>query len=170
MTKKNVKTSGYVLVFISIVLSNTNQLSGQEKVSVSAGVGFPEALNIGTRYQLKQSQIGLSLGAWPSSGDWLFDWKSLVSLSGDYYYHFGGPSKYSDLPPWYGRIGLDYFRIGWESSIEHNLESHLRFGRDFYIDENSGISLDAGIGYLLKNATGFSQLIPALGICLFWKF
>lgn len=164
------KTLGHVLVFISIVLSNTNQLSGQEKVSISAGIGFPETLNIGTRYQLNQSQIGLSIGTWPSSGNWLFGWKSLVSLSGDFYYHFGGRSIYSDLAPWYGRIGLDYFRIGWESRIEHNLESHLRFGRDFYIDEKFGISLDAGIGYFLKNATGFSHLFPALGICLFQKF
>ena len=164
------KALGHVLVFISIVLSNTYQLSGQDKVSISAGVGFTETLNIGTRYQLKQSQIGLSIGTWPSPGGWLFGWKSLVSLSGDFYYHFGGPSKYSDLPPWYGRIGLDYLRIGWESDIEHNLESHLRFGRDFYVYENYGISLDAGIGYFLINATGLSQLLPVLGICFFWKF
>lgn len=164
------KAIGNVLVFILIVLSNTNQLRGQEKVTISFGVGFPETLNIGARYQLEQSQLGLSIGTWPSSGDWLFNWKSLVSLSGDFYYHFGCKSKYSDLPPWYGRIGLDYLRIGWESSIEHNLESHLRFGRDFYIYDNYGISLDAGIGYFIKNSTGLRQLLPVIGMCLFWKF
>jgi hypothetical protein len=45
----------------------------------------------------------------------------------------------------------------------------LRFGRDFYIFEDYGISLDAGIGYFIKNATGFAKLLPVLGICLFWK-
>jgi hypothetical protein len=167
--KNNVKTLSHSLVFVAILLFH-NQLSGQEKISISAGVGFSETLNIGMRYQLNQSQIGLSIGTWPPSGDWLFDWKSLVSLSGDFYYHFGGKSEYSDLSPWYVRIGLDYFRIGWESGTEHNLESHLRLGRDLYLSENSGISLDAGLAAFLKNETGFRQLLPALGICLFFKF
>ena len=44
-------------------------MSGQEKVNVSVGAGFLETLNIGLRYQINQSQLGLSIGTWPSVAD-----------------------------------------------------------------------------------------------------
>lgn len=144
---------------------------GQKNLNISGGVGFPETINIGIRYQIPdQSQIGLSIGTWPSPGGWLFNWKSLVSLTGDFYYHLGDSSKFSEMPPWYIRIGLNYLRIAYESGLENNLESHLRFGRDFYFSEDSGVSLDAGVGAFLKNETGFTKVLPALGLSFFYRF
>jgi hypothetical protein len=168
---KNIsKTLGSILMLISVILSGTNQLSGQDKVTVSAGAGFAETLNIGMRYQFHQSQIGFSIGTWPSSSSGFITWKSLVSLSGDYYFHLGDSTKFSSLHPWYVRVGLDYLRIGTESSISNNIDFHLRFGRDCYISTNSGISLDAGIAEFLKNDTGIRKPAPAFGFCLFFKF
>jgi hypothetical protein len=95
------KTIGYVLLFITVVFINTDQLFGQEKVNISVGVGFPEVINLGMRYQINQSQIGASIGWWPGNPDaFLFNWENILSFSGDYYYHFGGSSKFSDLRPW----------------------------------------------------------------------
>jgi len=147
---------------------------GQKKVNISGGVGFTETLNLGIRYQVfNKSQIGLSIGTWPSSNDWLFDWKSLISLSGDFFYHLGDSSEFSTLPPWYIRIGLDYIIIDWDdegSSIDNNLEFHLRFGRDFYFSEDLGVSLDAGVAFFLINETGFNSVLPSLGLSLFFRF
>jgi len=168
--KNNVKRLGRGIMFIMIVLSYANQLSGQDKVSISAGVGFLETMNVGVKYQINQSQIGLSIGTWfPSSNSYLY-WKSLVSISGDYYYHFGGKSQYSDLHPWYARIGVDYLRVGKESSVENDMDAHIRLGRDCYFSKNAGISLDLGFGSYLKNESGYNKLLPSLGMCLFFKF
>jgi hypothetical protein len=91
-------------------------------------------------------------------------------LSGDFYYHFGGSSKYSDIAPWYIRTGLDYIRIAGESYIENNLESHLRIGRDFYLFEDIGLRPDVGVTLFLLNETGFSTVLPAFGFSFFIGF
>jgi len=160
---------GTLLIMICLSIP-VRQMSGQEKVNISIGAGYLETLNIGLRYQFNQSQIGLSIGTWPSDpGSW-FDWNSLVSVSGDFYYHFGGFSEFSDLRPWYGRIGLDYLRIGWDDGVENDLEPHFRIGRDFYLNRSFGFSLDAGVGFFIINETGFSPVVPALGTCFFFRF
>ena len=171
--KIKVKAVSITLLMVILLFCSAIQMFGQKKVNISAGIGFPQALNVGIRYQLNQSQIGLSIGTWPSSDKVVlgfFDWESLVSLSGDYYYHFGGKSKFSDLPPWYGKVGLDYLRIGWVSNSESNLESHLRIGRDFYLMKDFGFGLDAGVGVFILNETGFTTVLPSLGIWLFYSF
>jgi len=168
--KNKVKTLPGILLIIAFLFSFGGQMSGQEKVNVSAGIGYLETLNIGIRYQLDQSQIGLSIGTWPSeAGSW-FDWNSLISISGDFYYHFGGFSEFSDLQPWYGRIGLNFLRIGWDDGIENNLEPHFRIGRDFYFNRAFGFSLDAGVGFFIVNESELGPVVPALGTCFFYRF
>ena len=168
--KNKVKTLAGILLIMTCLLIPCRQMSGQEKVNVSIGAGFLETLNIGIRYQLNQSQIGLSIGTWPSDpGSW-FDWNSLISISGDYYYHFGGFSEFSDLRPWYGRIGLDFLRIGWDDDVENNLEPHFRIGRDFYFNRDFGFSLDAGVGFFIINDSDMAPVVPAFGTSFFYRF
>jgi hypothetical protein len=168
--KDKVKTLRGILLILAFLLTSGRQLSGQEKVNITAGAGFLETLNIGLRYQLNQSQWGLSIGTWPSVTDSWFDWSSLISISGDFYYHFGGFSEFSDLRPWYGRVGLDFIRIGWDGDIENNLEPHFRIGRDFYLNRAFGFSLDAGVGFFIINDSGMAPVVPAFGTCFFYRF
>jgi len=168
--KNKVKTLTGILLIMALLLCSGRQLSGQEKINISAGVGFLETLNVGIRYQLNQSQLGLSIGTWPSEADSWFDWNSLISISGDFYYHFGGFSEYSDLQPWYGRIGLDFIRIGWDDGIENNLEPHFRIGRDFYFNRAFGFSLDAGVGFFIIHESGMAPVVPAMGASIFYCF
>ncbi len=163
------------LAFIlSVFLITATEVFAQEKTNLSIGVGFAEAANIGFRYDISnQLQAGMSIGTWPSPNDWLFDWKLLLSISGDCYFHFGDSTAYSTLRPWYIRTGLDYYHISWDDEIspaDNDLEYHLRIGRDFYFSRNSGVSLDAGMALFLLNETGFTTLLPALGIDLFLRF
>jgi len=98
------------------------------------------------------------------------DWETLLSLSGDFYYHPGDSSRFSDLSPWYIRMGLDYIRISGKEFIDNNFESHLRLGRDFYFSRNYGISLDVGVACFLINESGFTSVLPALGASVFARF
>lgn len=59
--KDKVKPLFYILVIITFLFGNEHQVSGQEKVNITTGVGIPELLNFGVRYQFDQVQIGLSV-------------------------------------------------------------------------------------------------------------
>jgi hypothetical protein len=168
--KNKMKTLPGTLLIIVFLFCTGGQIAAQEKINISAGAGFLETLNIGLRYQINQSQLGLSIGTWPSVAESWFAWSSLISISGDFYYHFGGFSEFSDLRPWYGRVGLDYIRIGWDGDIENNLEPHFRIGRDFYFNRAFGFSLDAGVGFFIINDTGMAPVAPAMGACFFYRF
>ena len=145
------------------------------KFDISAGIGFPELMNIGIKYQVfGQLQIGLSIGGifLPGIG--------AVTFSGDIYYHFGGLSKFSDMHPWYGRIGITSYGVADDG--EYTWFSYLRIGHELYFSRNSGISLDAGIGlgfdkyvegYISKNIPIFKSTISfirVIGVSLFYRF
>lgn len=66
--KYKVKPLFYILIFIYSLLSSGNQLFGQEKINMSLGIGFPEFINVGIRYQLKQTQLGFGFGYMPIIG------------------------------------------------------------------------------------------------------
>ncbi len=159
-----------ILIVLAFLIITGGKLSGQQRVNISAGAGYPELLNIGVRFQIEQSQLGMSIGTWPSSDKWLFDWKNIVSLSGDYYYHFGGSSDFSDLRPWYGRIGLNFMKIIFENEQNTLLSSYFRVGRDFYFNRVSGFSLDAGVSFCIINEPGITPVLPAPGFGFFYRF
>jgi len=181
--KNKMQTLSYVLGLIMYAFINTYQLLGQEKMTVSAGIGFPEALNIGILYQFNQLQIGLSIGTYPASESGIsrWSWESLISLSGDFYYHFNGSSKYSEIRPWYGRIGLNCLRLEECSYIKNKLNTYLRLGRDFNLLKGFGISIDVGAGvhfydWFIEKGQSNSRsyyfgivAIPTFGVCLFYR-
>lgn len=152
------------LILISIIsFCCTNQLFGQEKINISAGIGFPEAINVGIRYQLSQTQLGISIGSFPAKDE------SIISISGDIYYHFGGLSELSSRRPWYARIGLNYFRDEKISIWEYSY-FNLRVGRDFNISKKFGIELDSGIGLRLMDTSDWDiPVIPSFGLGLFYR-
>ncbi len=180
-----------ILLIIAFSFSSGNQALGQEeadtwdidqlfeieKVNISAGLGFPEALNIGVRLQLYQIQIGFSIGSFPSED------RSYFSTSGDLYYHFAGHSKLSNRRAWYGRGGITYQRreltkptypsTGWSAK---ELFLNLRIGRDINFSPTIGINIDAGAsfslfyeyieGFIYKHSPVF-PVLPSLGATFF---
>lgn len=135
-----------------------NQSFGQEKVNISAGMGLPELLNLGVRYQLKQAQLGIGFGCIPIKEE------SVISVSGDIYYHFAGLSELSNRRPWYGRLGLNYLRDETKTLVDKYLYLNLRIGRDFNISKKIGIEIDAGAIFQLFNETKRKE--PSSG----WNF
>lgn len=141
------------------------------RTELSLGLGFPEALNFGIRYQINQKQVGGSLGVWPGNSDsFLFDFDYVLSLCADYAFHFGGVPKYTDLKPWFGRVGLNSWLLSWGSRIEPYLNIPLRVGRDIPFGPSGGFSLEGGIIIVVADSgSGINSLMPSLGIRLFFR-
>ena len=126
-----------------------NLLFGQEKVNISAGLGFPELLNVGARYQLGQMQIGISLGSLPvKEKD-----EKIISFSSDLFLHFAGLSKLSSRRPWYIRMSLNHTRKETEYDYQKTLYLSPRIGREINISKKIGIQLDIGAFFSLYNKT-----------------
>ena len=78
----------YTSVLIILFFYDVQGVYGQEKFNLTTGIGLPGLINIGIKYQINQSQIGLSVGAFPTGSD-----EKIISITTDFYYHFGGLSK-----------------------------------------------------------------------------
>lgn len=152
--------------------------SGQEKIDIAAGVGFPELVNLGVRFQLGQEQLSLYGGTLPGSDNKLF------TVGADYYYHFGGVSNLSNRRPWYVKAGLNYFHD--ESEFVRNTTLFLvpRIGRDLNLSRRIGFALEGGVFLLLSHSEveikprdspcwlcggGFVSIGPSLGLSLFYR-
>jgi len=167
----------FIILFIIFSSGYDNQVFGQEKVNMSVGLGIPEFLNIGVRFQLEQAQIGISIGSIPVKDE------SIISISSDVYYHFGGFSELSNRRPWYGRIGLNYLRDETETIIDKYIFLNVRIGRDINISEKIGIEIEAGAIFQLSNeeirkkpsSSWFDfdfefPVLPSIGIGIFYRF
>ena len=173
--KNRMNYSAFFSLIVPLFLLLSLKTTAQEKVNISAGFGFAEMLNLGIRFQHKQSQIGFSVGSFPVKDE------SIISVSGDYFYHFAGSSKHSERRPWFARGGLNYTRDETKASIDNFVFFNLRIGRDFNLSKKFGIGLDGGINIFLyqkaivkdPNAwfTGEwdTPVFPSLGVALFYR-
>jgi len=173
---KSTRNHVYILMLFSLFsFCCSNQSFAQEKVNISAGIGLPELLNVGVRYQLKQAQIGLGFGFMPLKEE------SLISVSGDGYYYFAGLSRLSNRRTWYGRLGLNYMRDENKFLVDKYLYLNLRFGRDFNFSKKFGVQIEAGTIFQLFNETirkvpssGWDfdiefPVLPSIGMGLFYR-
>ena len=135
---------------------------------------MPELLNPGVRLQGKQFQIGFSVGTMPVKDE------SMLSISGDLFFHFGGLSELSDRRLWYIRAGVDYLEDETETVYNNYYFFNPRVGRDFNISKTFGIEIDIGpaiqISHKHEDKTSSSSwdihptVFPGIGITLFYKF
>jgi hypothetical protein len=158
------------LLLTGILLANADQLLAQGKVDVSAGIGIPELLDLGVRYQIKQLQIGITYGFWPQTDE------SVTSFGGDFYCHFGRKANLSSLRPWYGRTGITLLHDQLGTTIEKYVYLNARLGRDFNFSEKLGMDIAAGaifqLAYESNIENGFSidyPVLPSLGISFFYR-
>lgn len=84
-----------ILAIFVLSVGFSHQGFGQRKVTVSTGIGLPELLNIGVRYQINQTQIGMNVGTWgmPTKDE------NILSILGDIRCHFGRPTILSSRRP-----------------------------------------------------------------------
>ena len=172
----------FFLLIITFLFSSGGQIFGQGKVSLSAGLGIPELINVGIQYRIEQAQIGIGFGYFPQSSGGsdslsIFSWGTLKSLSGDIYYHFGKMPKSPDLidHPWYVRLGFAYTREERSDKNNDGIFLSARIGRDLNISARIGIGIDLGINmihYLSDPSipSYFSLFgLPGIGIKVFYR-
>lgn len=154
-----------------ISLLATNPAMGQEKFNIAAGLGHPELINLGLRYQMGQSQLGISAGFFPGA------YEDAYSVGADYYYHFGETSVLSSRRPWYARLGIYELRLETEYEKRKYLLLVPRLGKDFNLSPKLGIAADAGFSFVLnreeeglfEDIGGISDLILSIGFSLFYR-
>jgi hypothetical protein len=173
--KTNMRLACFTVMVAVCTFMNVTGLSGQGNINITAGIGFPEVINAGIRYQMGQAQVGVAAGFLPAQGE------SVTSFSFDFWYHFVGSSELSDRRPWFGRLGLMYLHDKQEGSFNDKLLFlETRGGREFNLSEKFGISIDAGLMYKLYTDVGdndvakfiysFMWALPAGGISFFYRF
>lgn len=148
---------GLLFLFINLSLSSISQ----ERFSINAGVGFPELLNIGVRYQIKQFQIGSSIGSYSKP-----DTKYL-SVSGDVFIHGGKTSIHSDLKLWYMRLGYNYTKKETNESIFEFGYINWRVGRDMYLWKNFGMNLELLVAFRVYDHEIVKIYDPCYSFCDF---
>ena len=140
------KSHTFKIVFLGLIsLLATYSAMGQERFNITAGLGDPELINVGIRYQIGQSQVGLSAGFFP---DRHLDY---FSVGADYFYHFGGSSTLSSRRTWYGRLSLNQGAIKDEFEKTKYLLLVPRIGKDFNLSPKVGIAADAGVSIFLSH-------------------
>jgi hypothetical protein len=125
-----------LVLFIVLWLGTGNFLFGQGTVSLSAGLGFPEAFNLGLRLHQGQAQLGLYYGIA----------KNWQSVGGALNYHILGSSPHTATKPVYLKAAFFSTRIEdfifWDKFRFKSLE--LRGGYTLFLSSRAGIELDAG--------------------------
>jgi hypothetical protein len=148
----------------------------QERINISAGIGIPELLNLGFRYQLFQRQLAIQAGFMPVNDEQVF------SIGGHYTQHFAGFTELSERYPWFLRGGINYSRSETPSLIDRYVFANLRVGRDFNFTRNLGFELDGGVTFQLyhdetvkiQNGGGFRlgiylPVYPSFSFSLFYR-
>ena len=156
--KTNLQSKASLLILSFLFFIWLIPVKGQDKFVISAGMGLPELMNVDARYLVNQTQFGVGIGTFPVKDE------SIISVTGDIYYHFAGSSKFSDRHTWYGRAGLDYLRDETNSILDKYLYLNLRIGRDFNFSDKIGIEFDLGGMVQLYNET--IHKVPQNG----WEF
>jgi hypothetical protein len=170
-TQVPLKFAMAICFFMYVPVSHS---TGQERIHVTSGIGFPDLLHVGMLYQHRQTQFGITIGGWYYSDELLGNF-FVGSFSGDFFYHFAGITEFSERRPWYVRSGLDYFIASPE---DRHLFLNNRIGRDFYSSGKFGLTLS--IGFFIRlysndentgDQHGDNQLFifPSGGLSIFYR-
>jgi hypothetical protein len=171
--------TGFYIPFIFILFFT--ETNAQERINISAGVGTTEALNLGIRFQLKQSQIGFTIGSYPYKLNGLPTGTSPYGVfSTSYYHHFAGRTRYSIRKPWFYKVGISYLRGVEEDVIYKRGTVNLTLGRDLNLNKRFGVNICAGAAIIpysvhtsddvvYQDGTGI-QPYPILELSVYYRF
>ncbi len=151
----------------------------QERIAITTGLGLPDLANLGVRMNIGQTQCGMHAGIVPFLKD-----ENIWTVGGEFCYHFAGTSTFTDLHPWYGRLGAAYLQDETTRAIFKDVYLDIRCGRVLNIKYNAGFELDAGIvvnilhtsksketsAPSLFNFEFYVPVFPAFGARWFFRF
>ncbi|MBW6499074.1 MAG: hypothetical protein K0B09_11840 [Bacteroidales bacterium] len=146
------KTSSakYLVFFLVFCFATGHRLYSQGSVSLSAGGGFPDAVNLGFRLRVVQERIDFYGGFLPSIND-----KSMTSLQLAITYNFAGQSAHTWVPPWYARGGISYLKEKEKYWRKNSWYLDLRAGKAINFSKNAGLEIDAGLAFRFAYSTRY---------------
>jgi hypothetical protein len=136
-----------ILLVIGLTQLHGQQLTFKQRTQLTTGISTTDAPNLGVRYRISQSQIGLNAGYDFIAMKWN---NQYVTIGPSFYQHLWGKSKQTDLKPWYLKMGLtgeyyslylDIDRTTYKGQIVY---WKLHLGRDFNIGKRAGITFSMG--------------------------
>ncbi len=161
------------------------------QLSTGVGIGYPELINAGIRYDSKNMDMGVSLGTFPQSNLSLFalsfdaslhigkSWKFLAAKNsgGGVYKRKAGVSL-KKRSPWFIRSGLIYYREESELLIDTYYYMNLRAGWETHFGNWRFSATLGGVLKLLNNEKKKKDvrnleleypLLPAGGLSLYYR-
>lgn len=162
-----------VLLLLFLIVSATS--FAQSRIGIHAGIGIPDFLYIGGKYQFKQLEAGLQLGTFPSRSHKLF------GIGGHLMWHFAGESDHLEARPWYVKGDVVYNYDENSSYYWHTCYTGMRVGRECALSERLSLQIDLGFSYvayqdmIAKKPTSSDyspgiSVFPAGSITAFYSF
>lgn len=136
---KGLNISLFLLLFIL-------QSKAQKPLELTAGVGLPEIIHVGLRYNMDKTKLGFTLGGVPSGSS------SIFTLGADVYSHFGRNAEQMDGSTWFVNFGINHLKENSEYAIEKWLFLKGRIGRAFYLSPVASIDLALGLMYEISHS------------------
>lgn len=179
------------LILLAVFGAGTGIRSACAQLSAGAGIGYPELLHAGIRYDIKNVDVGLSLGTFPQSNLSLFalsldgslhigkSWKFMAGKnSGGGVYKRKAGASLQKRSPWFVRSGLIWYREESELLIDTYYYLNLRAGWETHIGNWRFTATLGGVLKLLNNEKKKADVrnleleypvLPAGGFSLFYR-
>lgn len=165
----------YTMMLFLFLFNSNNQVYGQGRWNLTAGMGIPEILNFGIEvpallsFRDRQEHFAWAYGFSPFKAD---DVKYIYSMSGRHLTHFGRPHKFSYVAPWYIAYGVESHNQYYKNETAvYLMWFSFRAGRSMNFSYRIGMQMDLGIMYQFwevdeDNLYDASQMKfwPSLGI------
>jgi hypothetical protein len=132
------------ILIVLIALFILSPVLGQKRymdMDIKAGIGAPELLHTGLRFNISRAHYDFFIGGWPDERQ--------LSVGLNYAHHFGKKWKehLSKQPPWYISWGASYLYWNRDDFIQQDVYATTRLGRDFNLMPSLSLSLSLGLSF-----------------------
>lgn len=150
-------TIAIILLSVSFKINLYAQKETVKRTKIIIGLSAPELLHAGISYRLANiSQLGVSVGAGPSSGTiW-------TAINLEHRLYFGKNSEKTNQKTWFFRQGTTFFPSAKPSQ---KFTLNLTAGKNILFKKiGSGITIDAGVFYLPESENSSVILVRSLNL------
>jgi hypothetical protein len=132
------------LLLFAATITYGQELAGERRMQITAGLSTTDAPNLGIRYRKNQSQWWFNVGLSAIGRNSHF-----ISLGPGFSQHLWGASKKTDLKPWYVKLGLTGIDYALPLTRQYTERAQITYakvhlGRDFNITKRAGFTFSIG--------------------------
>lgn len=160
------------LILLIFCLLLSQEIYAEKNFIVFSGIGFPELINVGTRYQFEEIHLGASFG-FPVFLDDLH--KRMNSVSFFPHYYFAGFSELTKAKTWYLKTGITYLWGETSTKTYENVFLDIKVGKEFNLSNRFGVGIGAGTAIQVYEKPPSDMNIflepffPSIGIDIYYR-